>query len=363
MPLKSNIETLGESTTDKDTEDENEKKIVPKISEETKNIEKVTGDLQLSEDDSDDTIVDLKGNINSTSISQKILTDKVDDVESFDYTAVGTAEKINTNEYDKETKNEVVVSPIIEFESDILKEEDKTLVNTENELTENCKENEKKIKDGYSEEKELLIDKKKEENSEDKETKATSKKLLVNNVTSNTEAPRAKEQKTKEGIPETDNESLIEVEDTDDYLLYLEDILKNIHSEYYKEFDLIQNSDKCSGIPDLKVVIPNVKKKVLKGCHLVFSGLVPSHVPLQQSRAYTVAVSLGAVVSPDISPGCTHLVAARPGTAKVNSSRRQKGITIVTPLWLWDCAERWEKLDEKMYTLGSYISSTYTFGI
>lgn len=102
-------------------------------------------------------------------------------------------------------------------------------------------------------------------------------------------------------------------------------------------------------------VIPRVKGEILAGCHLVFSGLVPSHVPLSRSRAYAVAVSLGATVSAEVTAETTHLVAARAGTAKVNSSRRQKGVHIVTPQWLWHCAERWEKVDERLYPLGTIL--------
>lgn len=168
------------------------------------------------------------------------------------------------------------------------------------------------------------------------------------------ETAKQEEEKAEEVIDaKNETEDLIEVEDTDDYLLYLEDILKLIHKSYYEIYDSGKKENpKENCIPDLKEIIPEVKQKVLKDCNLVFSGLVPSHTPLQQSRAYMVAVSLGATVSADVSAACTHLVAARPGTAKINSSRRHKGIMIVTPLWLWHCAERWERLDERLFPLG-----------
>ena len=49
----------------------------------------------------------------------------------------------------------------------------------------------------------------------------------------------------------------------------------------------------------------------------------------------------------------THLIAARLGTAKVNEARRHKSsaIKIVTPDWLWCCAERWEHIDERLFPL------------
>ncbi|KAG5874474.1 hypothetical protein JTB14_009197 [Gonioctena quinquepunctata] len=140
---------------------------------------------------------------------------------------------------------------------------------------------------------------------------------------------------------------LIEIEDPDDYLIYLEEVLKRIHKQFFDEFDLMESGE----VPDMKKVIPSVRSKILEGCRLVFSGLVPTHIKLVQSKAYQVARSLGAVVTPDIDDDTTHLVAVRPGTAKVNAGRRKKHLKIVTPDWLWCCAERWEHVDERIFPL------------
>ncbi|KAI4468785.1 rna polymerase ii ctd phosphatase [Holotrichia oblita] len=142
-------------------------------------------------------------------------------------------------------------------------------------------------------------------------------------------------------------DEFLDVEDPDDYLLYLEDILKKIHAEFYKEYDKLESGQ----VPDLKQVIPNVRAHVLSGCNLVFSGLVPTHIKLMNSKAYQVARSLGANVTQDLQEDTTHLVAVRPGTAKVNAGRRRKNIKIVTPDWLWTCAERWEHVSEIIYPL------------
>lgn len=86
--------------------------------------------------------------------------------------------------------------------------------------------------------------------------------------------------------------NLTEIEDSDDYLLYLEDILRRIHQAFYDEYDKMESGE----VPDLKKVIPAVKGRVLKGCKMIFSGLVPTHIKLEHSRAYQVARSLGAEV-------------------------------------------------------------------
>jgi len=154
------------------------------------------------------------------------------------------------------------------------------------------------------------------------------------------------------------DEDLVEIEDTDDYLMYLEDILRTIHRAYYDLDDQMKASSKPNNVPDLKTVVPYVKRKVLQGVNVVFSGVVPTQIPLERSRPYLVARSLGATVSDRVDISTTHLVAARLGTVKVNDARRQKGVTIVTPDWLWACAERWERSDERLFPLGKNAAVT-----
>ena len=53
--------------------------------------------------------------------------------------------------------------------------------------------------------------------------------------------------------------------------------------------------------PDLKNVIPYVKRKVFQGVVIVFSGVVPTHISLEKSKVYMVAKSLGAKVQYNIT--------------------------------------------------------------
>lgn len=54
---------------------------------------------------------------------------------------------------------------------------------------------------------------------------------------------------------------MLEVEDEDDYLLYLEQILKSIHEAFYSLHDDMVKRKEPS-VPDVKTVIPYVRKKV-----------------------------------------------------------------------------------------------------
>ncbi|XP_034173432.2 RNA polymerase II subunit A C-terminal domain phosphatase Fcp1 [Osmia lignaria lignaria] len=140
------------------------------------------------------------------------------------------------------------------------------------------------------------------------------------------------------------NENNIIDEDDDDYLLYLEDILRRIHAEFYATIEK-------EGRASLRDIIPRVRAQVLKGVHITFSGLIPTHQKLHQSRAYKVARAFGAEVSQDLTDKTTHLVAIRPGTAKANAAKKNPNIRIVNPDWLWTCAERWEHVDERLFPL------------
>ncbi|KAJ0174032.1 hypothetical protein K1T71_010178 [Dendrolimus kikuchii] len=199
------------------------------------------------------------------------------------------------------------------------------------------------------EQKDIIEDKKKEQ----EKTKEGGNGKIVNKDSELKKAVE-KDEESKESEPrwvET-SDGQIEVEDPDDYLIYLEDILKRIHKHFYDLYDKMGKKQ----IPDLKAVIPEVKGKVLAGTSLVFSGLVPTHQRLETSRTYLVARSLGAEITQDFTQKTTHLVAVRAGTAKVHASRRfseGKGnkLHVVTPDWLWTCAERWERVDERLYPL------------
>lgn len=99
--------------------------------------------------------------------------------------------------------------------------------------------------------------------------------------------------------------------------------------------------------------MPKIRSEVLVGKTLVFSGMVPSQIKLEKSRAYLIARSLGATVTQQLTDEATHLVASTAGTFKVNAARKMPHIHIVAPDWLWSCAERWECVEEKLFPLDS----------
>ena len=180
---------------------------------------------------------------------------------------------------------------------------------------------------------------------------------------------------SKTDIIEEKEEEMIEWLDEDDYLFYLEEILVRIHKAFYSVYDQMKSSksgktssEEKPKLPDLKTIIPYVKKKVLRGVNILFSGVFPTNSPPEKTRAYIVAKQLGANIhsqfvaktSKEDKNGTTHVVAARGGTTKVKQASKHKGVFIVNPEWLWCCVDRWEKVEERLFPLSENGSYPYS---
>lgn len=167
---------------------------------------------------------------------------------------------------------------------------------------------------------------------------------------------------------ESKMDNMVDVNDDDDFLLYLEDILVKIHKTFFHDYghSCTKTNNKEDQLPDLKKLVPKVRKDVLKGVNIVFSGVVPQQVKLKDSKAYQIATCFGAKVSERLivkaksesekserskTMYTTHLVAANVNTEKVHRACKCKSIKIVTPNWLWTCVERWELVEERLFPL------------
>lgn len=245
------------------------------------------------------------------------------------------------------------------------KEETKDSSNIPEDSEEKKDSNETKDKIKEDEQSEKPCSKRKEEN--DKDDKGVEKSDSEKDKKDGEN--ESKSDKEKEGANTEDSkkeEVEIEWDDDDDYLLYLEDILGTVHKAFYDMYDQLKSKGEDAEKPDMKNILPYVKRKVLKGTNLLFSGVFPMNVPLEKSRAYHVAKMLGANVHSDFvarakdgsnkSEYTTHVVAARQGTIKVKLAQKHKHVKLVNPQWLWTCAERLQHVDERLYPLNDSTS-------
>ncbi|XP_067363952.1 RNA polymerase II subunit A C-terminal domain phosphatase isoform X2 [Channa argus] len=151
--------------------------------------------------------------------------------------------------------------------------------------------------------------------------------------------------------------------DQDDHLIYLEEVLERIHAEYYVRYEAYLKKE-ASEMPDIRKIVPELKRKTLEGMTVVFSGLYPTNYPMERTREYYHAKALGAKIGKSLvlssqDPGrTTHLIAARAGTEKVRQGQGCKYLNVVNPDWLWSCLERWERVEEQLYPLKDEYSKT-----
>ncbi|KAJ8101493.1 HAD-like domain-containing protein [Lipomyces tetrasporus] len=152
--------------------------------------------------------------------------------------------------------------------------------------------------------------------------------------------------------------------DNDKELDSLEPVLVRVHTEYYKAYDEVKAKEKPvnkrkrtrsdhwrEGLPDIKVIMPEMKMNVLNGTVILFSGTIPLGANIDTVDVVIWARSFGATIVKEFSTDITHLVAERVGTKKVQQAARHSYIKIVSPAWLYKCLSAWTKVPENDYIL------------
>ncbi len=155
----------------------------------------------------------------------------------------------------------------------------------------------------------------------------------------------------------------VEIKDPDTFLLQLADILERVHAIFYQQYDNVATSGKDYTIPDLKKIIPELRQSILKGCRIVFTGVIPTNAPPRKNAEWRTARAFGATIHTELVPGLdsadetvvaratTHVIAGKPGTSKLQDAVRLPGVNIVSTKWLWACAEKWKRVDEGDYLM------------
>lgn len=160
------------------------------------------------------------------------------------------------------------------------------------------------------------------------------------------------------------------LEDNDRELYQLQERLQRVHRLFFDEYkkrtqtlggrvaalrrDKARSKEKdidLKVVPDVKDIMPQIKREVLGGVVLVFSGVLPLGTDTQNADISLWAKSFGAVIAHKINLKTTHLVAGRNRTAKVREATRYPDVKIVTTQWLLDSLTHWKHLDEEPYLL------------
>lgn len=140
-------------------------------------------------------------------------------------------------------------------------------------------------------------------------------------------------------------------------------ILNRLHDSYYSIYDQqssTKSEPKLSNSIDPKIdmrvesILTYTKSKVLTGCSIVFSGLIPKSDPFPEYHYFwRLAKSLGARVTLDLDSQTTHLVAninqvQLPSRAeKVTLCVQRDNVFVVHSDWLLYCRYSLAKAEEK----------------
>uniref|UniRef100_K3WRP9 RNA polymerase II subunit A C-terminal domain phosphatase n=1 Tax=Globisporangium ultimum (strain ATCC 200006 / CBS 805.95 / DAOM BR144) TaxID=431595 RepID=K3WRP9_GLOUD len=144
--------------------------------------------------------------------------------------------------------------------------------------------------------------------------------------------------------------------DGDTHLIHTSSVLKQVHSKFYEDHEdgkgVTVEEQMAGNGRDVKEILGQQKRSVLKDCNIVFSGVFPigGHRGPESHYLWRLAVDLGATPSMSMNGfPITHLVIhpGRLGTQKHVQAKAMPGVFVVTPEWIFKCARIWERAPEK----------------
>ncbi|EEB06244.2 CTD phosphatase Fcp1 [Schizosaccharomyces japonicus yFS275] len=131
-------------------------------------------------------------------------------------------------------------------------------------------------------------------------------------------------------------------------------VLTNIHHAYYDRLEEFQKSSSTIAqepTADVGLIIPEMKKRVLSHCRILFSGIIPLGVDVITSDIAKWAMSFGAHVLLDLKDNPTHLVASKVQTEKVRRALEIQTVKVVNLDWLLHSMSQWKALPEENFLL------------
>lgn len=161
-----------------------------------------------------------------------------------------------------------------------------------------------------------------------------------------------------DGNIEEEEENLLHDDDTE--LQALQKSLENIHERYYELYDKYEASKESTTRPDLTRIIPEMKHKCLEGIVVLFSGIIPLGINIDNADIVIWCRQFGVRVVEEVVPDVTHVVCRDPSssvvkaglTLKVRIAKRTlPDVKIVNPDWIFACLSQWKKVDERNYLI------------
>ena len=125
------------------------------------------------------------------------------------------------------------------------------------------------------------------------------------------------------------------------------EIITDVHREFY---DLKEQQRPAT----TGAILSQIKRKILEGCILVFSGVIPKSTQRSTSETHPIwqqAQDLGAEVCHELSTRTTHLITISATTTKAQSAISGGRIRVVHVDWLFNCIWNVKRIPEDYYLL------------
>ncbi|WPK26270.1 hypothetical protein PUMCH_003619 [Australozyma saopauloensis] len=168
-----------------------------------------------------------------------------------------------------------------------------------------------------------------------------------------------------DGKEDEENDHLLY--DDDKELVYLETALEKFHTEYYRLLGLF-NKNQTLERPDLTHIIPRLKKQCLQGLVVLFSGILPLGMNVDDADIVIWCRQFGIKVVTEVYPEVTHVVCRDPNallmktglTLKVRVAKRTlPEVKVVSPDWLFACLSQWKIVSSDEYEISLPDSDWY----
>ncbi|XP_019234536.1 PREDICTED: RNA polymerase II C-terminal domain phosphatase-like 4 [Nicotiana attenuata] len=124
-------------------------------------------------------------------------------------------------------------------------------------------------------------------------------------------------------------------------------VLQQIHSLFFdpERRDNIMERD-------VRQVLKQVRKEILKGCKIVFTRVFPTQFQAENHHLWKLAEQLGATCSTEVDQSVTHVVSMDAGTDKSRWAVKEKKF-LVHPRWIEAANYLWRKPPEENFPVSS----------
>ncbi|XP_060171792.1 RNA polymerase II C-terminal domain phosphatase-like 4 [Lycium barbarum] len=124
-------------------------------------------------------------------------------------------------------------------------------------------------------------------------------------------------------------------------------VLQRIHSLFFdpeREDNIMER--------DVRQVLKTVRKEILKGCKIVFTGVIPIQCQPENHHYWKLAEQLGAEISTEVDHSVTHVISVNDKTEKSRQALQQEKF-LVHPRWIEAANYLWRKPPEENFPVSS----------